>query len=91
MTVLLDPTAERAPGARPRTARPASLEGLSIGILDISKSRGDVFLDRLDQRLSERGITVRRYAKPTHTRPAPVELGQRIATEVDLVVEGLAD
>jgi hypothetical protein len=91
VTVLLDPTAERAPGTRERTARPASLEGLSVGILDISKARGNVFLDRLEERLAERGIAVRRYAKPTHTRPAPVELGQRIATEVDLVVEGLAD
>jgi hypothetical protein len=34
---------------------------------------------------------VRRYKKPTFTRPAPIPLIQQIAGEVDVVVEGLAD
>jgi hypothetical protein len=89
--ILLDPTAERSPAARPRLARPAGLEGLTVGLLDISKARGNVFLDRLDELLQARGVTVRRYRKPTFTRPAPVELAQRIAAECNLVVEGLAD
>ena len=91
MTVLLDPTAERSPTKRPRLPRPDKLDGLTIGLLDIAKPRGDVFLDRLDERLKERGIAVRRYKKPTNTRTAPVPLAQQIATEVDLVVEGLSD
>ena len=91
MSVLLDPTAERSPGIRPRLARPERLDGLTVGILDISKPRGDVFLDRLDEMLSARGVQVRRYRKPTMTRPAPLPLRQRIAGEVDVVIEGLAD
>jgi hypothetical protein len=91
MSVLLDPTAERSPGTRPRLPRPARLDGLTVGILDISKPRGDVFLDRLDEMLSERGVQVRRYRKPTMTRPAPLPLRQQIAGEVDVVIEGLAD
>ena len=91
MTVLLDPTAERNPGTRPRLPRPERLEGLTIGVLDIGKARGDVFLGRLDEILSERGIEVRRYAKSTNTRPAPLALSQRIAGEVDVVIEGLSD
>ncbi len=91
MTVLLDPTSERSPTIRPRLSRPESLDGLTIGLLDIAKPRGDVFLDRLDERLSERGIAVKRYKKPTNTRPAPLPLQQQIATEVNLVVEGLSD
>ena len=43
MTVLLDPTSERSPTIRPRLPRPERLDGLKIGILDIAKSRGDVF------------------------------------------------
>lgn len=89
--VLLDPTAERSPAARPRLARPASLAGLTVGVLDISKARGDVFLDRLADRLGERGIGVRRYRKPTFARPAPTALKQQIAAECHVVVEGLAD
>lgn len=91
MSLLLDPTAERSPTVRPRLPRPDKLDGLTVGILDISKPRGDVFLDRIDERLSERGITVKRYMKPTMARPAPLPLRQQIGTEVDLVIEGLAD
>ena len=91
MTVLLDPTSERSPTIRPRLARPERLDGLTIGLLDIAKPRGDVFLDRLEERLNERGLATRRYKKPTNTRPAPVPLQQQIATEVNLVIEGLSD
>ncbi len=91
MTVLLDPTSEQSPMLRPRLPRPDSLDGLTIGLLDIAKARGDVFLDRLDERLKERGIATRRYRKPTNTRPAPLPLQQQIATEVNLVIEGLSD
>jgi hypothetical protein len=89
--ILLDPTSERTPTARALLARPASFEGLTVGILDISKARGDVFLDHIAARLGERGVGVRRYKKPTFTRPAPTELKQQIATECNLVIEGLAD
>jgi hypothetical protein len=89
--ILLDPTAERSPAARALLARPAALDGLTVGILDISKARGNVFLDRLDELLQARGVAVKRYRKPTFTRPAPTSLTQTIAAECDLVVEGLAD
>ena len=91
MTILLDPTSEQSPTVRPRLARPDSLDGLTIGILDIAKARGDVFLKRLGERLGERGIAFKHYAKPTNTRPAPLPLRQQIATEVNLVIEGLSD
>ena len=91
MTGLLDPTSERSPTVVPRLDRPESLQGLRIGILDIAKARGDVFLKRLGERLGERGIAYRHYAKPTNTRPAPLPLQQQIATEVNLVIEGLSD
>ena len=91
MTALLDPTSERSPTLRPRLARPDKLEGLTIGIVDISKPRGNIFLDQIDARLQERGIANRRYMKPTMTRPAPLPLRQQIGTEVQAVIQGLAD
>ncbi len=91
MTILLDPTSEESPTSRERLARPDRLEGLTVGLLDISKPRGDVFLDRIDERLTARGVTVKRYMKPTVAKPAPVPLYQQIGTEVNLVIEGLAD
>ncbi len=91
MTVLLDPTSEHSPTSRERLARPPNLSGLTVGLLDISKPRGDVFLDRLHERLAERGVAVKRYMKPTVSRPAPIPLRQQIVSEVDVVIEGLAD
>lgn len=88
---ILDPTSERTVAERARVARPASLDGLTVGLLDISKPRGDVFLDRLESRLTEIGANVKRYAKPTFTKPAPVDLRHEIATECQVVIEALAD
>ncbi len=89
--VMLDPTSEQQPARRQLLPRPGNLAGLTVGLLDISKPRGDVFLDKLDELLSGEGIAVKRYRKPTFTRVAPVDLKQQIAEEVDVVVEGLAD
>ncbi len=89
--ILLDPTSERSPVARALAPRPATLDGLAVAVLDISKARGNVFLDRLALRLAEQGVKVNRYRKPTFTRPAPTELRQRIAADNQLVIEGLAD
>jgi hypothetical protein len=89
--VYLDPTSERSPPHRERAGRPVSLEGLTIGLLDISKARGDVFLDRLDQRLRERGLAVTRFRKPTFAKPAPIDLRHEISTTCDVVIEALAD
>ena len=88
---LLDPTAETASVLRERRAPPPSLEGLTLGLLDIGKARGSTFLDQLEAHFSERGMAVKRYAKPTNTRTAPVDLAQTIAEEVDVVVDALSD
>ena len=89
--VLLDPTGELSPVQRPKLVRPPSLEGLTIGLLDISKKRGDVFLDHLDDLLSARGLEARRYRKPRFSILAPVDLQQQIQAECNIVVEALAD
>jgi hypothetical protein len=89
--ILLDPTSERRTAMRERLPRPESLKGLTVGLLDIAKARGDIFLDRLEHRLSQAGAQVKRYRKPTFTKPAPVDLRQQIAVECGAVVEALAD
>jgi hypothetical protein len=91
MSTLLDPTGERAPTTRTRAVRPPSLDGRTIGLLDITKARGNVFLDRLAELLTERGHTVVRFAKPTFTKPAPIDLRHEITTKCDVVIEALAD
>lgn len=90
-TLLLDPTGERSVAERTQNDRPSSLEGLTVGLLDISKPRGNVFLDRLESLLNESGIATKRYIKPTFTKPAPVDLRHEIARECQAVIEALAD
>jgi hypothetical protein len=91
MTTLLDPTNERRVTTMERVGRPQTLKGLTVGLLDISKARGDVFIDRLEERLSEIGADVRRFKKPTFTKPAPVDLRHEISMQCQVVIEALAD
>ena len=88
---LRDPTAESAPARRARLAPPSSLDGKVVALMDIGKSRGKEFIDRLEGHFTAAGITTKRYAKPTNTKVAPVELMQRIAGEAQLAVIALSD
>ena len=92
MVTILDPTDERVPVERQVTPRTGSVTG-NVALLDISKPRGNVLLDRLESLLSARlpGITVNRYAKPTFAKPAPDALRADIAARNDFVIEALAD
>lgn len=89
--VVFDPTAETAPAGIRRIARPASLDGLTVGLVDITKGRGDVFLDRLADRLGADGHAVERFRKPTFTKPAPRDLREEITERCHVVVQALAD
>jgi hypothetical protein len=62
-----------------------------VGLLDISKPRGDVFLDHLETLLTERGLRTLRFRKPTFAKVAPIDLRHEIATKCDVVIEALAD
>ena len=89
--ILRDPTAETAALKRARKNPPSDLEGKTIALMDIGKMRGDEFIDRLEQLFTDKGITTRRYKKPTNTRTAPAQLIQQIASETDVVVIALSD
>ncbi len=88
----LDPTDI---GAKPRqtAARPASLDGKVVTLLDISKGNGNHLLDRIEELLRERARpkAILRKRKPTFARPAPDTLRQEIVRESDVLIEALAD
>ncbi len=92
MTIILDPTNEAEPVTRQITPRSGKVSGV-VGLMDIRKPRGDVLLDELERLIGERmpEIEVRRYAKPTFTKPCPDDLRAQMKAECDFVVEGLAD
>jgi len=91
-TTLVNPLNETPVAAAPAPRRLDSLAGKTVGLLDISKPGGSVFLDRLEELLRERAGVARllRQTKPTFTRPAP----EAILAELrgaDAVIEALAD
>ena len=90
--VIIDPTDERVPIRRTLAARSDSIVG-RVALLDIAKPRGNVLLDRLAEHLQDRlpGVEIKRFRKPTFTKPAPDDLRRRIAEESDFVIEALAD
>ena len=90
--LILDPTDEREPIERRRARRPTTLSG-PLGIIDISKARGDIFCDELARLIAGRmhGIEIIRLRKPTFTKPAPPDLREEIATRCKAVIQALAD
>jgi len=92
MTLILDPTDETVPVSRQITPRNGEVSGV-VGLMDIRKPRGNILLDELERLMSDRmpGIEVRRFAKPTFTKPCPDDLRAQMKAECDFVIEALAD
>ena len=88
---MRDPTAETSNLQRERIKPSVTLSNAKIGLLCISKERSEEFLDNVELQLNARGLEVLRFAKPTHTKPAPESVLQDIVESCDVVVEGLAD
>jgi hypothetical protein len=92
MTIILDPTDERVPVERQTTKRSGSLTGV-VGLLDISKPRGNILLDELERLIGEKApdVTVKRFTKPTFAKPCPDALRREIRDSCDYLIEALAD
>jgi hypothetical protein len=90
---VLDPTDEAAPLEKKLASAMPDLQGKVIGFLDISKPKGDIFLKRLEELLTERYQVkeVIQRRKPTYTAPAPPSLRDELTSRCDVIVEALAD
>lgn len=91
---LVNPMNETVRETRQAATKLNSLSGKTIGLLDISKPGGSVFLDRMEALLRERyGVaSVVRAMKPTFTKPAPdAVIDQLLQSRCDAVIEALAD
>lgn len=89
---LVHPGIESLPQAAPPPSRLTALAGKRIGLLDISKPGGSIFLDRLESILRERyGVAdVVRARKPTFSKNAPPQVIEQLRG-LDAVIEALAD
>ncbi len=95
MSITLVNPLDEAPRVRSKPAtRLDSMSGKTIGLLDISKTGGSIFLDHLEQLLKQRyGVAeIVRAMKPTFTKPVPDAVIERLLqTKCDAVIEALAD
>ena len=92
--ILVNPLDETPRTIAKAAMRLGSLDGKKIGLLDISKAGGSIFLDRIEQLLKERyGVSeVIRTMKPTFTKPAPDSvISKLLEAKCDAVIEALAD
>ncbi len=89
---IVHPGNESVPKAAKPPARLASLRGKKIGLLDISKPGGSLFLDRLEEILRTKYgvVEILRTRKPTFSKNAPPQIIEQLRG-MDAVVEGLAD
>ncbi len=87
----VSPFDERVRAPEPLAPRPASVSGLHITLLDITKNRGAEFLDRLETLLQARGATTIRAAKEIFSKPAALDLIDQVASHSHAVVQALAD
>jgi hypothetical protein len=89
---LINPMNETPVSVSAPPARLRSLEGKTVGLLDISKTGGNLFLDRLEQLLREQFhvASVVRTMKPTFAKPAPQVVIEQLRG-ADAVIEALAD
>jgi len=92
MVKILDPTNEHQAVKRDLAARQSNIVG-RLALLDISKPKGSILLDKLETLLAVKlpNVTINRYSKPTFTKPAPEVLREQIKAENDFVIEALAD
>lgn len=91
--ILLDPTDVVEREHKTFAPRLETLAGTTIGLLDISKSKGAFFLDRVEEVLREQyGVKdVLRRMKPTVTRSAPAPLKAELTEKCDAIIEALSD
>jgi hypothetical protein len=95
MPVTLVNPLDETSRAKPKPARRlAELNGKTLGLLDISKPGGSIFLNHLERSLTQRYGVARivRITKPTFTRRAPEQvIEELLKNNCDAVIEALAD
>ena len=85
-TRIIDPSANGGGLKIPLAPRPMDLRGKVVGIIDNTKEQADVIAEAIADGLREHygvaAVIIRR--KPYYSRPAPAELIDEMANQVDV-------
>jgi hypothetical protein len=86
--LFIDPSAAGGGASTPLAPRPMDLRGKKVGIIDNTKEQGDVIAEAMADGLRERygvaEVIIRR--KPYFSKPAPAELIDELAAQVDVAI-----
>lgn len=90
---IVDPASSSAAAAKNLAPRPASLQGVTIALLDNSKPNASVLLERVGELLSARGSAraVRAWGKPGSSIGASVAVLEEIAAVARVALTASAD
>ncbi len=94
MIEILDPTGEPSPPAAiPYAARPRSLEGMRVGLVENTKFNSDRLLLRIGELLkTEYGAAeARLWRKRNASVPAHEEIVEELRASCDVMVAGIGD
>ncbi len=88
---FIDPTAGGSAAKVELARRPANLSGKVVGLLDNTKEQADIILETLGSALRERYDVARVVAlrKEHYSKPAPDEMIEEMAQEVDVAIAAL--
>eukprot|EP00468_Gymnochlora_sp_CCMP2014_P014911 CAMPEP_0167767940 /NCGR_PEP_ID=MMETSP0110_2-20121227/16353_1 /TAXON_ID=629695 /ORGANISM="Gymnochlora sp., Strain CCMP2014" /LENGTH=157 /DNA_ID=CAMNT_0007656483 /DNA_START=145 /DNA_END=615 /DNA_ORIENTATION=+ len=86
-TSILNPKFEATESKETAMAKREGKLGGKVAFLDISKTNGDVLLDRIEEKLQKAypEIEVIRFKKPTFSRPCPQSIRKEIVEFVHVV------
>ena len=93
MIELLDPTTEATAQPIAYTARPGTLDGLRVGLIDNTKYNSDRLLQKIGEILkAEYGVAeTRMFRKHNASVPAHEELVTDLKATCDVMVAGIGD
>ena len=90
---LCSPEAQSLPLSVGASARPVSLQGVRVGLLDNAKAPVDKMMAHIDRRLKERfpGIETMLASKVAASTPATTQMMQNLRQNCDVVINALGD
>jgi hypothetical protein len=86
--IVHDPRGTRVAASPVLAARPATLAGLRVGVLDNGKEQANVLLGRAAELLAADGTVATFARKPSFSRVAPPEVIDALSM-CDIVITGL--
>jgi hypothetical protein len=90
---VLHPAAETAVLQNKLAPRLASLQGITLGLIDNHKRNADIYLHELGRRLKEEyGVAkIITYKKASQSVPTPADVVDDLAARCDAIIHAVAD